>query len=339
MKNAMNNTIKQALKLVTVLFLLNNNNLKANVIKTSGTSGNFNSNSTWNSSGSNGTVKYIIKAGDNVSVNINSNGFDTIVVEGTLTINNNISLNMNATGTIIIKAGGIVTGGSSNSKISWNSGSTGVISGPWNGANTQTGPSYANINTLAFVTLITPLPVTVIDFKATQQNNTVKVEWMTTSETNSSNFTVQSSTDGLVWRNIGTLEAAGNSYSAHNYVFIDQNPFAGENYYRFIQKDADNKMSISEILFVQFNESSRSHTANIYPNPCSAQVNVALQGVEVTAEVSITLSNSFGQVIETPVASVFGIYTIDTQNLNEGIYFITVQSEGFSTVKQISVKH
>lgn len=331
--------LSKAAKIAFVLFLLQfSGSLFANVIRTSQGSGNFTNAATWSTAGTGGTVKYIVKAGDNVSINANSNGFDTIVVEGALTFSNNITMNMNSTGTIIIKAGGVITGGSSNTKITWNSGSTGVISGPWSGSNTQTGPSFANISTLAFVTLITPLPITFIDFTAELQNNKVKIEWNTTSETNTKNFIVQRSADGIVWTNIAVLAAAGNSNALTNYTCIDAQPKNGQNYYRFIGNDFDNKQSISEIVYVDYNATSRQYTANIYPNPCNAIVNIALEGVE-SNDVVITISNSFGQVVSTVTENTFGVYSIDTQNLNEGIYIITVQTGTENIAKQISVKH
>ncbi|MES2618045.1 MAG: T9SS type A sorting domain-containing protein [Bacteroidota bacterium] len=331
--------ISKALKLAFVLFLLQSSgSIFANVIKTSQASGSFNSASTWSTVGVGGTIKYIVKAGDNVSINANSIGNDTIVVEGTLTFSNNITMSMNSTGTILIKSGGVITGGSSNTKITWNSGSTGVISGPWSGSNTQTGPSFANISTLAFVTMITPLPITIIDYTAELQNNKVKIQWSTTSEINTKNFTVQRSVDGIVWSNIATLNAAGNSNTLNTYTYFDAQPKNGQNYYRFIERDLNNNQSVSDILFVNYTSTSRQYTANIYPNPCNAIVNIALEGVE-SNDVVITVTNSFGQVVSTVTENTFGVYSIDTQNMNEGIYIITIQTGTENIAQQISVKH
>jgi len=117
------------------------------------------------------------------------------------------------------------------------------------GANSQfllTNPARGNATTS------TVLPVTFTSFKATNENNRIRLEWTTAQEQNSSHFEVEKSSDGVSFRSIGTKTAAGNSATPRQYSFIDESPFAGSNYYRLRQVDLDGHFIYSSVVVVVY---------------------------------------------------------------------------------------
>jgi hypothetical protein len=67
-------------------------------------------------------------------------------------------------------------------------------------------------------------------FDARAQANTVALEWVTASESNSSRFIVERSSDGEAWSELSTVPAAGTSDSPILYKLEDRAPILGDSY-------------------------------------------------------------------------------------------------------------
>lgn len=111
-----------------------------------------------------------------------------------------------------------------------------------------------------------PLPVTLLDFTAQKQENSIQLRWQTTEETNSDRFEVLHSPDGKKWNAIGSVAAAGESKSVKSYTFMHAAPAEGPNYYRLKITDRDGSYAWSKIVSAHF--SSGVKTA-LFPNPAS----------------------------------------------------------------------
>ena len=103
----------------------------------------------------------------------------------------------------------------------------------------STGYSYGEIEQYT-VRLSNPiaLPVELTQFDATPYPQWNIIKWTTASESNSSHFDLQSSTDGETWRVITTKPATGNSTEEIKYSWIDYN-LNELTYYKLIQYDID----------------------------------------------------------------------------------------------------
>ncbi len=108
-----------------------------------------------------------------------------------------------------------------------------------------------------------PLPVNFGKFTAALQNNRVKLEWNTFSETNNEAFTVYRSTDGLNYTKIARQASKGNG--ANSYVAYDNSPLNGLNYYRLKQQDTDG--TTTELGDDAVNFSLRNEEVKAWPNP------------------------------------------------------------------------
>lgn len=96
-----------------------------------------------------------------------------------------------------------------------------------------------------------PLPIELMSFTASFQNNEVKLNWATATETNNSHFVVQRSIDGQEYENITTLAGQGNSSAPTAYSYTDKNYKCGIAYYRLMQVDFDGKFSHSAVNTVE----------------------------------------------------------------------------------------
>jgi hypothetical protein len=122
-----------------------------------------------------------------------------------------------------------------------------------------------SLNTLTLAGLAGALPVTWLDFSGYKNKFTHVLNWSTASESNSMDYVVQHSQTGSNWKNIGLVDAAGNSNVRKDYRFTNFAPLSGNNYYRLLQHDLDKKISYSKIINLQMDKMGTS--IKIFPNP------------------------------------------------------------------------
>jgi hypothetical protein len=119
------------------------------------------------------------------------------------------------------------------------------------GATSQfllTSPATGNATTLM------ALPVHFLDFTARNVNNTIRLEWSTAQEFNSSFFEIQKNvhSNPVDFIASGIVSAAGESNSLREYTYIDDSPVAGTVYYRIRQVDRDGRSMFSKTVSVKY---------------------------------------------------------------------------------------
>lgn len=92
------------------------------------------------------------------------------------------------------------------------------------------------------------LPVRLARFTARPTDCSVVLEWSTSEEVNASHFSIQRSTDGRNFKEIGHVNATGSSNTIEQYRFEDTAP-QPRNYYRLQTVDMDGKYENSSIRF------------------------------------------------------------------------------------------
>ncbi|GAB4133397.1 MAG: hypothetical protein Fur0041_05590 [Bacteroidia bacterium] len=89
-----------------------------------------------------------------------------------------------------------------------------------------------------YYTLSTPMPVELIEFNCSSQNDNISLNWSTATEENNHYFLLERSTDAnSAFLPIAEIPGNGNSSIQHNYSYTDYNPVTGNNYYRLKQID------------------------------------------------------------------------------------------------------
>jgi hypothetical protein len=119
------------------------------------------------------------------------------------------------------------------------------------------------------------LPVQLLTFKGSLQNNSSYLQWETTNEKNSSHFDIERSIDGRNFSKVGEVAAVGNSTTNVKYAYTDEGAcsLASVIYYRLRIVDQDGSSSFSKVVSV---ECDPSFTLALYPNPISNQLKVKL---------------------------------------------------------------
>ena len=96
-----------------------------------------------------------------------------------------------------------------------------------------------------------PLPIELTRLNARVENNVVRLEWETASETNNDFFTVEKSSDAINFEKLTIVQGAGNSTKQIRYSIIDDSPINGISYYRLKQTDFDGLLEFSGVISVQ----------------------------------------------------------------------------------------
>ena len=116
------------------------------------------------------------------------------------------------------------------------------------------------------VDVSSPLPIQLVTFNAIPDGQRVKLNWVTSNETNNDFFTVEKSMDGRTFVFVEKVDGAGTSSRILNYNTIDYSPYSGVSYYRLKQTDLDGKASYSKVISVDMGQSG-ALSFNLYPNP------------------------------------------------------------------------
>ncbi|MFT3908618.1 MAG: lamin tail domain-containing protein [Ferruginibacter sp.] len=176
------------------------------------------------------------------------------------------------------------------------------------------------------------LPVRLTSFTAQKENKTVKLNWSTSQEINSSHFVVQRSGDGRTWKDITSVTAAGNSNTKIDYTTTDNAPLNGINFYRIKEIDMNGKFDYSETRTILF---SSKFEISVTPNPAVDFINVYISK-ENNKPSTIILMDVNGRQLKN-YATNESSYKINSNLLTPGVYFIRVVNEGMSVVKKIVV--
>jgi hypothetical protein len=167
---------------------------------------------------------------------------------------------------------------------------------------------------------VNPLPVEWLSFACSKTSTgTVKLTWITASESNSDYFSIEKSKDGLSFQSIGKTKASGTTNNTNRYIYEDSSINSGRAYYRLKQVDLDGKFEYSEVCYV--NSPVEEYTLKIYPNPGSNTVYIDLDGEEA---LSFSVLNNLGQKLSVPSYDGDAKKVLDTSNLTAGFYIIEV---------------
>ncbi|MEP7166170.1 MAG: endonuclease [Ferruginibacter sp.] len=115
------------------------------------------------------------------------------------------------------------------------------------------------------------IPVTIIDFAAVKNTESVLLKWYATYETKFRQFNIERSINGTSFNKIG--EVAGRNLA--NYTFSDYSlPNGSIVYYRLKMIDIDGKFTYSKTIAVRLNNNFSN--ALVYPNPTRGALTIKL---------------------------------------------------------------
>ena len=191
-------------------------------------------------------------------------------------------------------------------------------------------PSDATITDLYVVGgTFTALPVTLLDFTVTPKENDALLNWSTEQELNSKSFTIQRSSDGQHFDDLGSVNAEGTTYVVSKYSFTDEGIMISGKpvvYYRLNAIDKDGKSALTNIISLRINGNSQ-WSVRLLSNPVKDFVSILLSNVSGKLQLSVrdisgkimyakSMENINGQ-ITLPVPLQSGMYLLEVDNNNE----------------------
>ena len=174
------------------------------------------------------------------------------------------------------------------------------------------------------VNFASALPLKLTSFEAkNSSSNIVSLQWITENERLTDRFTVERSTDGVVFTRLGTVKAAGEAAS-RRYSFTDPAAAAGNNFYRLGMYDLDGSVAYSATQLVKM--SSVTGKISVLPNPVHHQDVTISWNAAGSGKATVTVYENTGKQMYTGKLDAAGKATIPAGNWPSGMYYITIDN-------------
>jgi hypothetical protein len=179
------------------------------------------------------------------------------------------------------------------------------------------------------------LPVKLLTFTLKENTSGVLINWTTTDESRISLYRIERSADGVNFSPIGTKPSKENQQQENNYTFQDNNPLAGLNFYRIVEKDIDSHEHIFEAKKINIQYSKEFNFSVISSSPHQLSIRlVSASGTDIKARL---LTQDGKIIVKKEYLKMKGAVT-ERFNVIPGAYFFEIQNQtGVKIVKQVIV--
>ncbi|WP_205514571.1 T9SS type A sorting domain-containing protein [Longitalea arenae] len=232
-----------------------------------------------------------------------------VTVGGTLTVSTINGFTLAAGQTFTFITGATVTG--SFASVTWPAGVTGTVT------------YLSNAVTL---NVLSALPLTLLEFTGQAAGNKAVLKWKTADEENTSMFQIERSADGVSFIKLDALAAMGSG--AHPYSFTDENPLAGNNYYRLKMVDIDGQFTYSKTALLKF---AAKDGLQITPVPANSFVTLTIKDPALIGR-QAQVYNTAGMLVDNVVLT--NNTRINIGNWPAGIYNVKTSLGTYRFVKQ-----
>ena len=196
----------------------------------------------------------------------------------------------------------------------------------------------------ATLSLSSTVPVELVSFSATKQNNSVLLKWKTATEVNNKGFEVQksiinsSSPKERGWENLGFVDGKGTSTNVNEYSFKDMVLQSINYVYRLKQMDYDGSFKYSDEISVGGALTPEKYLlSQNYPNPFNPSTVISYQ-VPLNSHVKLSVYDGLGKEVAVLVNQEMaaGRYEakFNASGLSSGIYFYKLQAGAYSDIKK-----
>jgi hypothetical protein len=182
-----------------------------------------------------------------------------------------------------------------------------------------------------FSSVTAPLPLTLLAFDVKCKDGNVLLQWITTNEVNTKQFTIEKSDNGIDWKTISVAQAQGNSAEQHVY---STSVSAGADFYRLKMEDADTKFTYSP---VKKTNCSSLQKIVMGPNPTQGKL-ILTANMNTSVSLLITVIDMSGRTI---LSKPWEVKTgLNSQSINlsghpAGTYLIQVKGADINEISKI----
>lgn len=172
--------------------------------------------------------------------------------------------------------------------------------------------TYTNV---ANTTTPKGLPVNLVGFGAAFLNTNILINWSVEDEISFARYELEYSADRISFKNLATIIANGKS----NYSYLQANNFNLDNFYRLKLVNKDGAFSYSNIISLA---GALPASVAIYPNPAKDIINLITK--KRSPITTVLIKDALGRKVleKTFSNSTNDNYTIATNGLNSGTYFL-----------------
>ena len=198
-------------------------------------------------------------------------------------------------------------------------------------------PYFGTAPDRGYAEVTSALPVKLTAIKVTENKGNNLLQWTTSTESNSSHFNIERSSNGQDYEVIGNVAASGFSSNEINYYFTDAAPLAGINYYRLAMIDKDNSKEYSSTVSIL---SKTNQSLNIV----AAQLATAKKDITIkiastqNQKANLIIFDQGGRIILNEAVNIQkGMNTINktTPTISKGIYYLKLFTTDATVVKNI----
>lgn len=183
------------------------------------------------------------------------------------------------------------------------------------------------------------LPVELVSLTATRKERSAEINWVTASEENNLQFTLERTTDGEHYETVAVLDGQGSTQETSVYSVMDEQVSDDLTYYRLRQVDVDGRPTFFELVSLEALKSTEL-ISRIFPNPAKE---VLMYTLNTTGKqtFTVTVTDQTGRVILSESGdAVNGIseHVLHTEAFRNGVYWMTIQTENGTVQTERFVK-
>jgi len=166
------------------------------------------------------------------------------------------------------------------------------------------------------------LPVELIYFNSSCEENNLVLNWATASEYNNLQFIILTSEDGLNWKENGTVAGAGNSTEKIDYHYVISEK-RGIQYIKLIQVDIDWKSTEYGPYLSSCHDQGIEF--EVFPNPANESINIQVENNDTKTIAKIRLIDMNGsEILQENVDFLRGVnnYRLELSKDLKGLFFV-----------------
>ena len=175
------------------------------------------------------------------------------------------------------------------------------------------------------------LPLKLLYFNGTLENNTTLLKWATENEVNTAQFIVERSIDARNFVRIGAVGARGSSGTVADYQYTDYDVMKQSSsfvYYRLKIVDNDGAFKYSDIVKITL--PYVTGRVNLFPNPANDEVNVTVDA-PADGKAQWKLMDNTGRIIlqnKELMRKGTNNFSIGISKLSTGTYYFVISGAG-----------